>query len=109
MRWYPAGNLQVGGYVSDAPSRLNLNLPLEVAIFEPGDRVRIKRETSNNREDVWQSVSRNMVGIVADVDYRARSAIVHFPANNGWRGSLSHLEITDKTKGNKKKQSCRVL
>ena len=64
VRWYPAGNLQIGGYISKSPTRPT-DASLEDLIFEPGDRVRIKTTISVSQRDVWQNVKLREVGVIA--------------------------------------------
>ncbi|XP_046450032.1 uncharacterized protein LOC124198279 isoform X1 [Daphnia pulex] len=105
VRWYPAQNLQMGGFRSLNSS--NVRRPsegvftLEEDIFEPGDKVRIHISSDISDLDqqrISQQVQPGEVGIISDLDAAGGSGLVYFPSNKGWRGPLSLLEIVDKRK-----------
>ena len=106
---YPAGNLQIGGYVSSiAPPKNEASSALaEEKIFEPGDRVRIKNSVT--MIDIRNNVKREEVGVVSAVDLTARTIFVFFPNNREWQGPLDSLEVTDKRKGGEMISSLNII
>ena len=72
VRWYPAQNLQIGGFRSQLASTNNHRpavgvLTLEEEIFEPGDQVRIRTspDISPSDQSVWQNVQTGEIGIIS--------------------------------------------
>ena len=75
VRWYPAGNVELRGYRS-AASEKRKNKPASgeltldpSALFEVGDKVRVRLDWPRDDASAWQGVAPEEVGIVTGMYY----------------------------------------